>query len=336
MTDKTHSSDRSHQNAAHGRGVTIAEDYDVWLHWLVNDVCNLSCSYCNSDHRLKKYKPKALIDTKALIRTLRQTNKIFHISFSGGGEPFLVPNIIDACAALTERHYISLITNLTSKRIRKFSQTINPSRVKSVLASAHIDELERLGLLKTYIENFQLCRDSGFNITACEVAYPSFADKASRYRDLLGENGIDLTFDPFCGMYNGKNYPDAYTDQELHNFGLDAEKDLLKFQQHGNLCNAGYNTGLVWPDGTIHFCYQIKKEIGNIYQKIHFREQLIRCPFHFCACPLNFYDPYLFHKARQTTQKVNNPIFIAGQERIKNSIRQLRNKYFLFQRLFTL
>jgi organic radical activating enzyme len=63
------------------------------------------------------------IDIPVLLRTLDATGKIFKIGFSGG-EPFLVPNIIDACVALMEKHYIELNTNLTSLKIKEFAERI--------------------------------------------------------------------------------------------------------------------------------------------------------------------------------------------------------------------
>jgi hypothetical protein len=263
-----------------------------------------------------------------LIRTLQQTGKIFHISFTGGGEPFLVSNLISACTEITKNHYISFITNLTSKRVREFVNAINPAKVRSILASAHIEELQRRGLLTTYIENFLLCRENGFNIRACEVAFPPLADKVPQFRELFEKRGIELTFDPFCGVIDGKKYPDAYTDHELRIFNLNAEEDIAKFRQRGKICNAGFNLGLVWPDGTIHPCYQIKEVIGNIYHKITLREELIRCPFLFCACPLNVYDPHLFHRALQMNPKVSNPAFLLWQDQIKFSVKRLCKKIF--------
>lgn len=235
------------------------------------------------------------INIPALIRTLEETNKIFHISF-GGSEPFLVPNIIDACIEITRRHFISVITNLTLGNIKEFAEKIDPKRVMCISASVHFKELERLNLLENFIDNFITCQKNGFNITACEVAYPPFSNEVGVYKKNFGRKGITVRFDPFIGVYDGRYYPQAYTEEELRRFGLNSLCYDI-FNQKGQLCNAGYNAAIVTPAGVIKTCYQIGEDLGNIYRKITFKNRLVTCPFNFCSCPLNRWDPYLLKKA---------------------------------------
>ena len=42
--------------------------------------------------------------------------------------------------------------------------------------------------------------------------------------------------------------------------------------------------------------------MGNIYNKIEFRKNLIICPLTFCGCPFDERDPYLFNKALKECQ----------------------------------
>ena len=57
--------------------------------------------------------------------SINKTNKIFKIEFTGG-EPFLIPNIIEACEELTKKHYIEIISNFTSDRITEFCRVRSP------------------------------------------------------------------------------------------------------------------------------------------------------------------------------------------------------------------
>ncbi len=58
---------------------------------------------------------------------------------------------------------------------------------------------------------------------------------------------------------------------------------------------------VIQTDGILKPCYQVKEYRGNIYKNIQFNNQLIRCPFDYCGCPLNVYDPYLIDRIKDNT-----------------------------------
>jgi MoaA/NifB/PqqE/SkfB family radical SAM enzyme len=237
------------------------------------------------------------IDIPGLLKALESTGKIFRVTFSGGGEPFLVPNLVEASVALVKKHYLSFNTNLTSPRIRQLAERVDPARVL-IHASFHTRELERKKLLRRYIENFVICRERGFEIYAQEVAHPELLSDVESYRKLLQAEGIVLTFGPFKGEYMGRSYPDSYTDEEIQIFNL-AKKSAkgAQFNQKGALCNAGYNVAVAGPDGLINPCYDIRENLGNMFGTIKLRPEVRRCPVDVCSCPLNFYDEPLFELA---------------------------------------
>ena len=286
-------------------------NYDIWLHWHMFDACNLDCAYCLV-HKVKKKIKYPPIHITALLRTLNATNKTFKIGYSGGGEPFLIPNLIEACKEITKKHYIAIITNLTSPHIKTFAESISPHRTLSIIASAHIEELKSHHLLNTYFTNFLLLKENGFTIDAMSVAYPPYSDKVDEYKQLFRKKGIELQFNPFIGKYNGKKYPLSYTSKELKRFGMvQSHTDALqRHYQHQKICNAGYNVGFINQKGDMYPCASIHKKMGNIYSTVNFNKNVILCPLKFCLCPLNAYDPYLFNKAlkevTQTAQRMNS------------------------------
>ena len=88
--------------------------YNAWLHWIgPTRECNFNCFYCgihghiNGNPRevpdLLSRKPVVPIAIEKFVQAIDKTNKIFKISFAGEGEPFLIPNIVDLCIALTEK-----------------------------------------------------------------------------------------------------------------------------------------------------------------------------------------------------------------------------------------
>ena len=269
------------------------QEYDTWLHWDVTKRCNLDCEYCFgkiTDASIKVHS----IEIEKLISTLDKTGKIFRISFTGG-EPTLIPNFVEACKAITEKHYISFNSNLISKSIKQFAEEINPKRVLHVHASFHYDELVKNNLLERFNENYNLLKRNGFNIFAEAVAYPKLKNKLDSIKEFAKSNSIDLTFAPFYGNYKEQTYPESYSAEDLELFVI-SQNEISCFTQKGELCNAGNNVAVVFSNGNVYPCHQIKTRIGNIYEGIDFNNELVKCPSKKCGCPLNKYDEYLFEK----------------------------------------
>lgn len=275
-----------------------AKNYDVWLCWTITNRCNLNCEYC-SNLSAKNTGRTFEINIPKLIKSLDKTEKIYKISFTGGGEPFLVPNLVEACRELTKKHYISLLTNLVSPKIKEFAEKINPEKVLNITASAHIEELERNAVLTAYINNVLFLKKNGFSIKTKAVAHPALLKDADRYRQLFKEKGIELRFSPLSIHENRRKYPYRYNQEELEIFGLrNADyESRIKYYKPPEVCNAGYNTAAVDSNGNIYICESIKIKIGNIYGKINFRKNLIICPLGFCRCRIHHYDSFLYEKA---------------------------------------
>ncbi len=233
------------------------------------------------------------MDARALLKSLEKTGRIFRVGISGGGEPLLIPNIVDACVTLSKKHYIAINTNLTSLRVREMAERIDPARME-FHASLHIKELERRKLLDRYIENYLLCRERGFIINAQEVAHPSMMPEVDNYRKLFGERGVEISFGEFKGEYLGKTYPDSYTDEEIGCFGLKQGSSRDIYRQKGKYCNAGYNVAYAGPDGLVMPCADIHEHMGHIYGGFHFQKNIRKCPVEICGCPFNEYDKPLF------------------------------------------
>lgn len=270
------------------------QHYDFWLHWNVTSQCNFDCTYCFGKTPFSKADIN-IIDIDKLIKTLDKTGKVFRVSFTGG-EPFLIPNIIEACAELTRKHYVSFNTNLVLPVMKEFAEVIKPGRVLNVHASLHFEELEKRRLIETYVSNFKLLAGKGFNIYAEAVARPGSDVKVEEYRKLMSGHGIEFLYAPYVGKFNNSDFPDSYKVEDLENYNLSKEQ-IRWYKQKGEVCNAAFNAGVVFSNGDIYPCFQIKQKMGNVYEDIIFNSELTICPAKRCACPLNKYDEYLFEKA---------------------------------------
>ena len=270
------------------------QHYDAWLQWNVTSQCNFNCIYCFGKTPVNKAEIN-IIHIEKLISTLDKTGMVFRIGFTGG-EPFLIPNIIDACVELTGKHYVSFNTNLVMPEVKEFAVRINPGRVLNIHASLHFEELLDRKLMDTFVNNYKLLEAQGFNIYAEAVAWPGMSEKVSEYKKMMDSFGIDFLFAPYIGNNKVLDYPEVYSDKELEEYNL-IRYNLKWFRQKGEKCNAAFNAGVVFSNGDVYPCFQIKEKLGNIYEGINFNNELTVCPAKRCACPLNKYDDYLFSKA---------------------------------------
>jgi MoaA/NifB/PqqE/SkfB family radical SAM enzyme len=197
--------------------------YDLWLHWYVTDECFLSCVYCEAGNRPFVKKNVRRIDIPALIRTLDNLNRTVHLSFTGGGEPFAVPNMTDACAAITRRHYISFNSNLLGIDMARFLSAIDPRKLLYIQGSLHLKELERTRNIERFARNYRACRSFGVKVNVVAVGIPSVIPEIPKFKEIFSAEGVEFTFAPFSGVYEGRSYPDAYTDADLKALGMSPE-----------------------------------------------------------------------------------------------------------------
>jgi len=285
------------------------QEYDLVLHWKITDYCNFSCPGCSGKAKKagRRYIPEK-IDISALKKTLDGLNQTIKILFTGG-EPLLIENIIEVFEEVTSENYMALITNLTNSKVKGLSERINPERVEFIKASSHLLELEKHQLLDTFLDHYNLLQDKGFNICTEEVGYPIMADKVEKYKKIFLDRGIELNFQAYRGVWQGKQYPEAYTDEEysIFNFTDLGAATPAMHNRKNKKCNAGYNVIIGYHDGSICRCYSLPDYMGNLYTGFKLDDTLISCPLDYCDCPLSVFDPHLFEKA---INKTESPILI--------------------------
>jgi MoaA/NifB/PqqE/SkfB family radical SAM enzyme len=280
------------------------KQYDMAIYWSVTGYCNFSCPGCvDNSKKIDSINIPERINIPGLKKFLEKLGKTVKIIFTGG-EPLLVDNIIEAFIEISKNNFIGVVSNFTSPKIKEFAEKINPERVIVIKASAHLMQLEKYNLLDTFITNYNLLKNKGFNIFTQEIAYPVMADKVEKYKKKFMDNGIELDFQAYRGLWNGKRYPESYTDEEYKIFNFKKFYDGSKDKHYGKnrLCNAGYNVVIVRNNNNIYPCYGIRKKIGNIYKSIKLNNKLIKCPVDYCDCPLLEIDSLLFKKALAETR----------------------------------
>jgi organic radical activating enzyme len=282
--------------------------YDAWLLFQYTDKCFLDCRYCGTN-TVSKFlshlsKPKA-IPTDALLQSLQDTGLRFKITFTGGGEPFLIPNLIDTCIRLQEEHYLGFASNLVTGNIERFSENIRPERVIRFKASLHIEQLLEKKLFETFCKRYHILKEKGFPIDVVQVAYPDFVSKVSSFNRIMASQDVPFSYEPYVGYFDGDHYPESYAQDELQLFGLyghKKEKNPVEPVEENNfnkdtICNCGYNVGFVRKNGVVYGCSHYKERLGSIKEGFSFHSKTKTCTQKICYCPVRNFDPYLYEKA---------------------------------------
>lgn len=152
------------------------------IDWILTEKCNLNCYYClqNADTRMAKCTP---VDYRFAQKA--EFPMLFHLT---GGEPFLVPNLINLINELQAMgHYVSMNTNLTHST-RDFSKLVGKEHFLFINSSYHY--IYRKGLINPFIRNYMYLREAGIFTYATIVMLSDLFDDLLSVADKLISNGV--------------------------------------------------------------------------------------------------------------------------------------------------
>jgi MoaA/NifB/PqqE/SkfB family radical SAM enzyme len=250
--------------------------------WKLSDKCNFQCRYCYITPSVAE----KTVHGSQIKKALKNTGKNWIIGITGG-EPFIYPDFVGSCKALTQEYRISLDTNLSPRSVvEQFVHEIDPERVEYIYASTHIEERERKGAVSEFIENIHLLRKYKFDPIVNYVMHPTLIDRFREDYKFFASNDIKLEPKPFKGKYNGKIYPGAYTKYEeglILKYNPNAIK-LVPFKSKGLRCNAGRSFIRIQPDGSITRCDSETTVIGDVFSDIKLAGDPKPCALDVCGC----------------------------------------------------
>lgn len=189
------------------------EEFRNQIMWTINNQCNFHCMYCWQSHNNKEVLNP--IDLNKLSAGLNCLQKVWVFCISGG-EPFLEKNFVDICKIISERHYLGIITNLSTANVYDFADKINPARCFYINAAIHIAEREKRDKnLSSFIDKVLYLQEKGFNITAQYVAHPVLFDRIkSDIKYLKGQGISNVQYKTFYGVHDGKDYPASFSHEQ--------------------------------------------------------------------------------------------------------------------------
>lgn len=250
--------------------------------WNITYNCNYQCSYCHAP------KPDSI---KTSIISLDEWLKIWNNIYArygecemviSGGEPFVYPGFLRIVKETSKWHIVELCTNLYWD-VEEFVADIKPERVRFG-TSFHPEYAE----LDKFLKKIKILRDSGFETFVNFVSWPPFLPEMKGYKRKIEAAGTRFMLQLFRGHWEGRRYPEGYTEEELKYFDdeiLDDETNraAMKFNVYenhkwniednnanhvspkGKICHMGESYGYILPDGTVWRCCSHKSGVvGNV------------------------------------------------------------------------
>lgn len=232
--------------------------------------------------------------------TVHAQHGICHIDF-GGGEPTVYPRFPELVETLIKHHTVHLTTNLWWElpRWESFADRVDMSKIR-MSASFHPTETD----FDPFLEKARfLVHEKNFAMSVVIVAYPPMLGKLQRYLELVHAAGIDTNLQPFCGTWEGKTYPAAYTHQERELIYGVSEKTESMFEAklpyamddsspYGKLCTAGQLYLHINQVGDIYRCTNVPQissdRLGSITDGFTPFAAPQPCPQQHCQCETNW------------------------------------------------
>lgn len=243
--------------------------YFVFFTWDINRHCNYKCSYCNQTYMEVPY--------PGVNKWIEIWDGIYkrygscHIHISGG-EPFIYPDFIELITLLSKKHTLEFSTNL-SFDVETFIENITPQRAR-VGVSFHPEFLD----FDTFSNKTALLKEKGFDVWVNYVAYPPLLDAMADYRKKIKDLGITFSILPFNGEFEGRKYPQGYTEEEKKKLMIFDEKekfiknnfewktDKSKSETKNKLCRMGQLYARIEPDAEAYRCCvpEGRMSLGNL------------------------------------------------------------------------
>lgn len=258
--------------------------------WDIHYRCNYRCPYCwfENDPSSRHLKVKPISSQKWIERWSYIYDRYgsSHIEITGG-EPFIYNDFIYLVKEISKNHSIRVTTNL-SVDINNIISKINPEKIK-IISSFHPTFAE-LGI---FLKKAIILKENGYGDTVIYVAYPPQLNLIGYYKKIFEDKNITFSVTPFCGIYRGLNYPDAYSDCEKRVLAghIGEDENRLRYalnseSPRGKLCQAGQLSALLFEDGKVARCGPLKtKSFANLFDKdFKFLEEPKPCESDFCPC----------------------------------------------------
>ncbi len=247
----------------------------VFFTWDITYKCNYRCSYCNFNEPAGWLEPESTV-YPGLDAWAGAWRKIYERYGSceihcAGGEPFVYPDFMELIEKLSGMHTLEFSTNLHWDP-EDFIRRIMPGRAR-IGVSFHPEFVS----FEAFFEKVAKIKGAGFEVWVNYVAYPPIFKGMQEFKQRFEQIGVAMSLLPFKGKYEGRAYPEGYTEQEKRylrecagtdswtqktmDFAFAKEKREIK----SRLCRMGQMYAKIHSNGdAFSCCAKTAKKLGNL------------------------------------------------------------------------
>jgi hypothetical protein len=276
--------------------------------------CNFSCSYCIAGHGDMSMDDDGdlVVEDDAwdgprferIVENIKKLPLRMNIRLRVPGEIFLNKRLLAGAKSLARSpnvRSLNILTNLSLSLdyYQRVLADVDPSRWAFV-ASFHATEIkdsERWIQTAVYMHRT-------FDFCVALVAHPPLLNQIAARKKRLEAEGLEVFVQAYIGLHNGKQYPQAYTEEErrLLRTVMYSRHDyeFLVELRKPQLCNAGHRSFYVHETGKVTPCgmgyYPGFLGDLSVSPEVALNPKPQMCPFQACQCDTENMNTLVFQE----------------------------------------
>ncbi|QDU84198.1 Radical SAM superfamily protein [Planctomycetes bacterium Pla163] len=259
-------------------------------------LCNYRCTYCYLDHdgRDGATEDKAVVHWNRTVDRIATIPRPLYLAIGTEGEPLTVKPFWETLRRLSARENVKgfwFPTNL-SRPIEKLAEGVDIGKL-GLTASLHPSEFKDHDRdLDLFLSRCRWVVDNGGSVVINFILTPGQFELFPVYRYIARQHGIAMTCNVFKGEFEGKSYPDAYTEADharIEEFFADrplVHHYMSGAPSRGVACHAGQDALEVHPvTGQVLNCPFAQEKMGSIWDDdFQIRTKPSACSTDWCQC----------------------------------------------------
>ena len=233
--------------------------------------CNYSCPYCQYETRTQKghyFQGPIERWAEAFKKKFGNRNLAFYLAH---GEPMLGRNwfdVVDMVGA-EPKWEMRCTSNISASLTRLLNSKVAREGRLNINASFHPTEISREKFLKKILQ----CREHGIEVPVIYTMYPPFFARIDEDFAEFSKHKVLLHVRRFRGEYEGKWYPEAYSDRQMQTLAKYCDDATIKYMlsnepTDGKLSWTGVDFCMIDKDGNVGYCDDYRSDrysFGNLF-----------------------------------------------------------------------
>lgn len=233
--------------------------------------CNYRCPYCQyAEQKGQHFQGPIEKWRDAFRRTFGNRHLVFYF---GHGEPMVGKAWFDVVDMVgSEPNWeMRCISNISPSLDRLLDSAVAREGRLNINASFHPTETT----FDKFLAKLLQCREAGIEVPVVYTMYPPFLERLERDVEEFAKHGFIVHVRRFRGMFEGRVYPAAYSDEDMIKLARYCDDVTIKYMlsmepTNGKLSWTGADFCLIDGQGNVGYCddYWPKEfSFGNIFEE---------------------------------------------------------------------